>query len=115
MTTPDEYERRIGKIESTHLGYEDHGILTAYLRMGYGALANSIGGYFLGPNSGPAMAKFIAGVLAATHVTRWEAVAGRTVFVLEKDGRVEGIEPLPTERGERFLFSDAFEPAAATS
>ena len=37
------YLKQIAKIESTHLGYEDHGILTAHLYVDYGGSHQGIG------------------------------------------------------------------------
>lgn len=102
----DDYTREIAKITRTHLGPEEHGILTGMLHVTYGGGASQfLGGYDLRRSTaGP----FIAATLKACGVDRWEDLVGRTIYVLTKDRRVEGIEPLPTERGERFIFADLF-------
>jgi hypothetical protein len=101
-----EYLREIAKIERTHLGFEDHGILTAALFVSYGGAGQSVGGYDLREKA----SGFVLGVLKACNVETWEQVKGRTVYVLRdpETRRVEGIEPLPTERGERFIFAEVF-------
>jgi hypothetical protein len=119
-----EYMQRIAKIESTQLGYEDHGILTAYLQVSYGGgLHQGVGGYGFdeyvgergkGKRIGTAYGmEFVARLLRACGVERWEQLPGRTVYVLTDEsqpmgfgGKAVGIEPLPTEPGERFMFED---------
>jgi hypothetical protein len=126
VTSPEVTERRkmsrveqIAKIRSTHLGYEDHGIFTAYLDLDYGGSGQSAGGYALdeyvddlkgryGTSGGM---DFIIGVLKACGVSTWEKVAGRTLIALREEdyhGKVIGLKPLPTEGGETFIFSAAF-------
>lgn len=107
MTSTD-YQREIARIESTYLGYEDHGILTAYLHVTYGGAEQGIGGYDLRPHNGAASARWIGWTLKACGVDSWERLKGRTIFVLTSDRKPIGIEPLPTERGQRFIFADAF-------
>lgn len=123
----DEVRRDIAKITSTSLGYEDHGILTAMLTVDYGGSGQGIGGYSLdGPEHdaddkflrrvGSAFGmEFVARIIRACGVQSWEQVKGRTIFVLQDldegtlawgTARVLGIENLPTEKGERFLFAD---------
>lgn len=105
MTT--EYTREIAKIERTHLGLEDHGILTGMLHVTYGGSAQGVGGYDL--RTGSAAAVFIERTLRACGVRTWEALKGRTIYVLtDESRRVVGIENLPTEPGERFLFADIY-------
>jgi hypothetical protein len=119
-----EHKRRVAKIESTTLGYEDHGIFTVYLHVSYGSgLHQSVGGYALdeymgergkGRRVGTAYGmEFIARVMNACGVNRWEDLPGRTVYVLTDESRpagfggtAVGIEPLETEPGKPFLFED---------
>jgi hypothetical protein len=109
---------RIGKIERTTLGFEDHGILTAWLHCNYGSSAQGLGGYALdGPYDKEAKVRlpnaecgrWVVGVMKACGVQSWEKVAGRTVIVMmDGDGwnaRPVGIRPLPTEKGEPFWFA----------
>ena len=114
---------RIAKIDSTMLGIEDHGILTAWLQCSYGGSGQGLGGYALdGPYDEEAKirlpnaecGRWVTGVLKACGVTRWENVAGRTVIVmLDGEGwnaRPVGIRPLPTENGEPFWFTQEDRP-----
>ena len=105
-----EYERQIAKISSTHLGYEGHSILTAMVMVEYGDSGEQgFGNYDLRPDNGAACARFIDGVLKACGVQQWEHLKGRTIYVLLKDRLIHGIEPLPTEPGEQFIFSTIME------
>lgn len=113
--------REIAKIRSTTLGIEDHGILTAMLELDYGGTVQGAGGYALDQyDEGQerrvghrAAGDFILGVLRACGVDSWEKVAGRTVYALRDEGfhgKVIGLAPLPTERGEEFLFESIVGP-----
>lgn len=95
-------KKELAKIESTFLGFEDHGILTAYVNVNYGSASQGIGGYDLRDKAGP----FIDRLLKACGVTSWEKLVGRTIYVLSEGGRVVGICPLPTEPGTAFIFSE---------
>jgi len=103
-----EYTRELAKIERTFLGFEDHGILTGFLHVTYGSAAQGIGGYTITPVAGP----YIERTLKACGVDSWEKLRGRTIYVLTDPStrRVEGIENLPTEPGERFVFTEVFGP-----
>jgi hypothetical protein len=119
----------IAKIESTMLGYEGHGILSCMLTVTYGKGRGqqSVGGYCLDTpvhddqgtfvcRMGTAYGmEFVARVIRACGVDTWEQIKGRTIYVLQDldegapawgTSRVSGIENLPTERGERFIFAD---------
>lgn len=122
LTADDFPHKRIGKIERTFLGYEDHGILTAWLHFTFGPSAQGFGGYFLDEQIGrtgdgdtfrrgtAAGMDFVARCLGAAGVDGWEKLKGRTLFVLyATDGwneRPIGIAPLPTEPGVIFLIED---------
>lgn len=110
---------RIAKIRSTMLGYEDHGIFTGGLDLDYGGSGQTAGLYTLDYNdrdlakrveSTPGgVHRWVTGCLRACGVDRWEKVAGRTVIAICEDGwngKVLGIKPLPTEKGEVFMFSE---------
>jgi hypothetical protein len=110
-------DAEIAKIESTFLGYEDHGILTAYIQFNMGSSGQSAGGLMFSwrPAGGPELftdagIAFVSGVLGACGVIQWEKLVGRTVFVLRDgpsfSGKIIGIRPLPTEKGKEFLFSE---------
>jgi hypothetical protein len=126
--TSDRYEQ-IGKITSTYLGIEDHGIMTCYLNMDLGSSVQGVGGYgldspqrdendeFIGRVGTAYGCEFIRRILKACGVDTWEKLPGRTVFVIRESDRwgskVLGIKPLPTERGEEFLFASLDEMVEA--
>lgn len=117
----------IAKITDTMLGTESHGIFTCYLTVDYGGSGQSVGGYSLdtpiqdenGKHAGRIGTgygmEFIIRVMRACGVSKWEDVKGRTIFVLQDlepdalalgTAKVLGIENLPTEKGEQFIFAD---------
>ncbi len=105
MTT----EKIIAKITDTTLGFEGHGVLTAFLHLDFGDDHHQgAGGYDLRLKAGA----FIAATLNACGVERWEDVRGRTVLAIVENGFVRGIAPLPTERGTIFIFDDAMKNEA---
>ena len=73
-----------GKIESTMLGYEDHGILTCFLRLAFNGSGQGFGGYALdgkpgddGVRRGTAFGtEFIAQVMRTLEVDSWEKLPG---------------------------------------
>lgn len=59
--------------------------------------------------------EFVHRIIKACGVDSWEQIKGRTIYVLDDlpedgstvgSGKVIGIENLPTEPGERFIFDD---------
>ena len=108
--------KEIAKITNVMLGFEDHGIFTAFLDLDYGGTAQGLGGFCMSSEQGgktvatPRAMDFVIRVLRAVGVSKWEDLKGRTIFALfENDSfgaKPIGIENLPTERGERFLFAD---------
>jgi hypothetical protein len=124
-----EYRQQIARIASTFLGVQDHGVFTASLRLDYGdGGAQAAGGYALddpapergGRRIGTARGmEFVARTVRACGVDSWEAVRGRTVFALIDGegmrGEVRGIQNLPTEPGERFVFADVMDKEALAS
>ena len=110
-----ELDAEIAKIESTFLGYEDHGILTAYIQFQMGSSGQSAGGLMFSwrpkgekEQFAEAGMAFVSGVLRGCGVIQWEKLVGRTVFVLREEpyAKIIGIRPLPTEKGAEFLFSE---------
>lgn len=111
----DDLHAEIAKIESTFLGYEDHGILTAYIQFTMGSSGQSAGGMMFSwrpPGEKEQFADagmaFVSGVLRSCGVIQWEKLVGRTVFVLREKpyDKIIGLRPLPTEKGKEFLFSE---------
>jgi hypothetical protein len=116
----------IAKIERTSLGYEDHGVLTAWLTLDYGGSGQGAGGYVLddkppegAKNRVPAeeCGRWVAGIIRACGVEKWEDVRGRTIIAIRDSpgwgGTVVGIRPLPTEAGEPFMFANIANKALA--
>ena len=102
-----ELQREVGRIQSTSLGFEDHGIFTFVLHMDYGGAGQGVGGYYLKETAG----EFIPAILKAVGVNTWEELKGRTIFVLFAPDDVRkfkplGIEALPMDRGARLLFAE---------
>lgn len=106
-------EKRIAKIESSFIGFEDHGLLTASLTFNYGGSGQSIAHRIFGAadethepegwHRGHEMGMdFIRRLLLACGVNSWERIVGRTVLVTGDWSNVFVVEPLPTERGKAF-------------
>jgi hypothetical protein len=73
-------------IESTYLGFEDHGILTAWLRLKLeDDLYQGFGGYCL---DGVEAARFIKGVLQTMDVSDWSQLKGKALRVEHEDGLI---------------------------
>lgn len=75
-------------IKSTHLGREDHAIMTFMIHLDYGGSGQGFGGYVLG---GPFGIKAIERVLEITGVDRWEKLPGCPVRVVASHNKVERI------------------------
>jgi len=102
-----EYEGKLAKVDSTSLGYEGHGIPTAFLNCSGDGWGQGAGGYHLGAAG---MSAFVMGVLDCLKLDTWEKVAGQQVMLLYKPGAsypVEGIKP--AVGGKPFLFKPAME------
>lgn len=76
------------KITSTELGFEDHGILTAMIRLEYASGGQGFGGYALHER---AMADFVGGVLKAVGAEKWEDLKGMYVRVDSERTKVHQI------------------------
>lgn len=118
MTQP---VREIAKVKTAHLGWEDHGIFTCWLDMDFGGAGQGIGLHSLDvPKDDGSGRKrrvgtaygmeYICRLMRACGVDEWSKLPGRHIYVL-RDGegwnsKVVGIEPLPMESGEPFLFEE---------
>lgn len=105
----------IARIESTHLGYEDHGIFSLNVSFTYGGSGQGTGHYCVcskdsDKDSDAVGIRLVKAIVDAAGVRSWEAVKGRTVIALREDGGwnapIIGIAPLPTEKGKRVIFKD---------
>jgi hypothetical protein len=119
-TAPNTTEQ-IAKIRSAKLGWEDHGIFTCMLDLDYGSSCQGVGGYALDEprrdGEGNSIGRvgtaygmeFIMRTMRACGVDDWSKITGRTILAIKDEGwngQVRGIKPLPTERGEAFVFDD---------
>jgi hypothetical protein len=113
-------QEKIAKITGTFLGWQDHGILTAQLDLDYGSGGGSqwTPGHFCDRSTGHDAdymygregtaygMTFVARLIKACGAKRWEDIKGRTVIAIIENHVVVGIKPLPTERGEPFMFAE---------
>jgi len=116
----DGFSRTIAKATSVSLFREDHGILTLSVGFDYGDKgAQGLGLVSLDVRDPVAERRvgvewaieYITSVMEAFGVDALEKIKGRTVYVLhrEEDPYIAGLEPLPTERGTRVVFSEMFD------
>lgn len=74
-------ETKNAVILSASIGFEDHGILTAYLRLDYGGTHQAFGGYNLQAKGGNYAGVFIARTLRVIGVDSWDQLPGKTIRV----------------------------------
>jgi hypothetical protein len=94
-----EPEMRNAIIESTMLGIEDHGILTALILLDFGGSGQGFGGYALDTYNiekgervpSPGCGFFIQRVLEVVGVERWEELPHKHVRVIADGGKVHAI------------------------
>lgn len=95
-------ETKNARIESTMLGYEDHGILTCYLHLTFGGCRQGFGGYSMDAPNGHRDAnhrrigtaygmEFIARILETVGVTKWEDLKGKHIRVRGDMSSIEAI------------------------
>ena len=77
-------EIKNAKIESTFLGYEDHGIFTCFIHLDYGGTSQQFGGYSIG-------VKFLIAVLKTLEVESWENLKGQHIRVEATHDKVHKI------------------------
>ncbi len=91
------YDGTIGTIKSTHLGDEDHGIVTAYVHVEWPGGGIGVGGYCLDKplkvdgkfirRQGTAYGlDHLMQIMATVGVDRWEKLPGKQVIVLFAEG-----------------------------
>lgn len=114
------------KIESTMLGLEDHGIMTAYLNLDYGGSGQGFGGYgfcqpikdeagkFLCRRGTAYGCEWIRRVLEVVGVEKWEDLPGKYVRVVYDWGKVYRIGNIikdewfsPEELGEKMKLAES--------
>jgi hypothetical protein len=112
-----ERQKRIAKVTSAHLGWEDHGIFTCWVDLDYGGSAQGAGFYSLdrwheGRKQRIGTAKgleFIMRLMQVFAARDWSDIVGKTCYAIIADSKVVGLEPLPTERGKAFRFDTFWE------
>lgn len=101
------YKGHIATIKRTHLGYEDHGLLSAFLEFAFPGGGVSLGGFNLTPSKdgagvvgGAFAAAFIKAVIDTAGVDAWEALKSSQVIVLmdNADMRAVGFAGLDNGR-----------------
>ncbi len=106
-------EIRNFKISATHLGYESHGILTAYLTLQSAAFGISVGGYALDEFIDKKRiitkkgAELIPRILDVVGVETWEQLAGQYIRV-EDNGIGESISKIGNLIEDNWLDFDRF-------
>lgn len=110
----------VAKIRKAFLGWEDHGIFTAWVDVNYGGTGQGVGFYSLdepyefdtqkGRRGTAYGLEWVMRFMRACGVREWNDLVGRTVYIVKEDegwnSKVIGIEPLPTEEGEPFYFDN---------
>lgn len=85
------YSGQLAKIDSTALGFEDHGILTASLNCSWSGGGISVGGFCLDQSTGSPDYNRVGTAYGLDHlirlmetvgVSRWEKIPGQQVIVL---------------------------------
>lgn len=95
------------KIAATQLGYDDHGIVTAFLQLQWPGMGGGFGGYVLHsdhPHSGLTAfgMQYLRSVLDTVGVRTWEELAGKHVRIVQEQGsglnRILGIGNIMEDR-----------------
>ena len=81
-------EIRNAKIESTFLGFEDHGIFTYFLHLEWEHAGQGFGGYILGGGYGD---ETIKAILETVGVDKWEDLPGKYVRIEREHIKVHRI------------------------
>ncbi len=100
-----EYETKNAIITSASLTTEDHGVLSAWLSLDYGASAQGFGGYSLChmpdskwyPGKKNYAGIFIVRVLEVVGVSRWDSIPGKTIRVEASNSGVRAIGHITKE------------------
>jgi hypothetical protein len=116
----EEYLMILGLIESTTLGWEDHGIFMFYLHLDYGGSGQGAGGFVMdspgverddgtrGPRQGTAYGHdLIMRTMEVVGVAEWEKLKGRRVYAIKKGnewGQVVGLANVDRPESKYLLF-----------
>lgn len=93
-------EEEIARIESTHLGFEDHGIFSITVRFEGDGWGQGFGPIFFRED-------VVKAILKACGTSTWEGLKGRVVFVLRDKpfDLIRGMKPLPINSGQGFVLN----------
>lgn len=95
------------QIAATQLGYDDHGIVTAFLQLQWPGMGGGFGGYVLHsdhPHSGLTAfgMQYLRSVLDVVGVRTWEELAGKHIRIVQEPGsglnRIIGIGHIMEDR-----------------
>lgn len=96
------------QIESTHLGFEDHRIFTAWIQLRYDGSGQGFGGYGL---SGAFTDWFLRECLRVTGADCWEKIPKRYVRVRYTFGKVIAIGCIENDPLRTRIKGDWFDPS----
>ena len=82
------------KIDSTTLGFEDHGLLTCWLNLSQSGSAQGFGGWSIKVNAG----FWIERILKTVGVESWDKLPGKHVRVDGDNNRIHGIGHIIEDR-----------------
>lgn len=101
-----EYKLELGKIESTHIGFEDHGIFSVNVNFEFPGSSQGTGHY--GFDSGMQFQTFILGFLKVTGVSQWEDLVDTQIYVMREKpfSDIKGL--LSLDRTRSFILADVF-------
>ncbi|GAA1051339.1 hypothetical protein [Arthrobacter russicus] len=107
------YRAEVMTIDRTTLGFEDHGIMTAYLHCSAGSIGCTLGGYFIRNRFG---ADFLGTILETLKAHTWEELKGKRIYVLfdgESPWGSQSIGLANIDTGDVLIFADFWEKAKA--
>lgn len=100
-------ETRNAIIRSVRLGFEDHGILTAWLDLDYGSVCQGFGGWNLQAIGANYCGEFVKGCLNVVGVNEWGDLPGKTIRVRQEHEHCHSIGHIVEDRwfNPRDLFT----------
>jgi hypothetical protein len=114
-------DKQLARVESTHLGFEDHGVYSVNVAFTGAGWGQGTGHYAItqrGEDGEQHAAngwgvEFIVRMLQACSCSRWEDLPGSVVWIIREAGRIVGVEPLEINKGKPFRFDEIEEAKAA--
>lgn len=96
-------------IKKTMLGYEGHGIFTAFLIMDYGGIGQGFGGWAIKECA----SQFILGVLDCLELETWEEIPGKHCRVAIEKGLIQGIGHILYD--DKWFYLSSLNPKEAST